>query len=245
MSVSHNKSLLKGLQVLKEVMNSHEPINANTLCARLDIDKSTMSRLITTLMSEGFIKYVENTKEIIYADVMGNISKKNRQELIIKHTENILNEVFTLTNECAYIAIYDEGMSLNLNQIDNSNRVLKNRNTVGSHTPLHISAMGKVILAYTDIDVTTLDLSEFTSKTITGIKRLRYELVKIEGQGFAIADEEFEYGLRSLAIPYFSKGGEFIGAIGVSGLANRLPVEKFPQYANDMIKIASKNPISF
>ncbi len=245
MSVSHNKSLLKGLQVLKEVMNSTEPINANTLCARLDIDKSTMSRLITTLMSEEFIKYVDNTKEIVYADVMGNLSKKNRQELIVKHTENILNEVFSLTNECAYMTVYDEEMSLNLNQIDNSNRVLKNRNTIGSHTPLHLSAMGKVILAYTDIDVTTLNLEAFTSKTITQIKRLRFELAKIQDQGFAIADEEFEYGLRSLAIPYYSKNGEFIGAIGISGLANRLPIEKMEEYAEQMVKIASKNLISF
>ena len=76
--VSQNKSLTRGLQVLKEIMNIERSISANELCLKFDIDKSTMSRLITTLLNEGFVKYVENTKEIIYSDVMGNISKKRK-----------------------------------------------------------------------------------------------------------------------------------------------------------------------
>ncbi len=47
-----NKSLSKGLIVLKQIMASTKPLTANILCQKLQIDKSTMSRLITTLMNE-------------------------------------------------------------------------------------------------------------------------------------------------------------------------------------------------
>ena len=78
--VSQNKSLTRGLQVLKEIMNNEKSINANELCLKFDTDKSTMSRLITTLIQEGFATYVENTKEIVYTDVMGTLSKKKRED---------------------------------------------------------------------------------------------------------------------------------------------------------------------
>ena len=93
--MSQNKSLTRGLQVLKEIMNSEKSISANELCLKFDIDKSTMSRLITTLIHEGFAQYVENTKEIIYTDVMETLSKKKREDIIIKQTLSLLNEVFT------------------------------------------------------------------------------------------------------------------------------------------------------
>ncbi|MGK0256532.1 MAG: IclR family KDG regulon transcriptional repressor, partial [Arcobacteraceae bacterium] len=135
--VIQNKSLTKGLQVLKAIMNSQKSISANELCLKFDIDKSTMSRLITTLIQEGFIKYLENTKEIVYADIIGNLSKKKREELIVKQTHALLNEIFLQTNECVYISVYDDNMLLHLNQIDNSNRILKNRDSIGFHSPLH------------------------------------------------------------------------------------------------------------
>jgi len=239
--VSQNKSLTRGLQVLKEIMNSEKSISANELCLKFDIDKSTMSRLITTLIHEGFAKYVENTKEIIYTDVMETLSKKKREDIIIKQTLSLLNEVFTQTDECSYISVYDDNMLLNLNQIDNSERILKNRDSIGLHSPLHATAMGKVILSFSkNIDTSKLELTEFTHSTITNPKRLQLTMHTIKELGYAIDDEEFEYGLRSVAVPYFSKKGEFIGAIGVSGLAARLDTEKLQKMATIMISLANK-----
>jgi len=239
--VSQNKSLTRGLQVLKEIMNSEKSISANELCLKFDIDKSTMSRLITTLIHEGFAQYVENTKEIIYTDVMETLSKKKREDIIIKQTLSLLNEVFTQTDECSYISVYDDNMLLNLNQIDNSERILKNRDSIGLHSPLHATAMGKVILSFSEnIDTSKLELTEFTHSTITNPKRLQLTMYTIKELGYAIDDEEFEYGLRSVAVPYFSKKGEFIGAIGVSGLAARLDSEKLQKIATIMINLANK-----
>jgi len=245
--VNKNKSLTRGLQVLKEIMNNEKSISANELCLKFDIDKSTMSRLVTTLIHEGFVKYVENTKEIIYADVMGSLSKKRKEEMIIEMTTNLLNDIFSQTNECSYISILDNNMLRHLNQIDNSNRILKNRDSIGLHSPLHATAMGKAILAFMDsdtIDISKLTLDEFTHNTITHSKRLQLTLHTIRELGYAIDDEEFEYGLRSVAVPYFSQAGELIGAIGISGLAARLDLEKLQEYANIMMTLTKKNKIN-
>jgi len=154
----------------------------------------------------------------------------------------LLNEIFTQTNECSYISVYDENMIIHLNQIDNSNRILKNRDSIGFHSPLHATAMGKVILAFSqEIDSTKLILEEFTHSTITHPKRLQLALQTIRELGYAIDDEEYEYGLRSIAVPYFSNSGELIGSLGVSGLAARLDIEKLQEFSVILMTLANKH----
>ena len=63
------KSLAKGLKVYKYILDYSKPIQAKTLCKEFQIDKSTMSRLLQTLKEEGFIHYLEDSKEIIANDI--------------------------------------------------------------------------------------------------------------------------------------------------------------------------------
>ena len=126
-----NKSFSKGLHVLKEIIRSDKPLTANVLCQRLTIDKSTMSRLITTLMSEDFIEYKDDSKEIILSDILRKIVNKDDREKIILKTQTLLDEIFYITNEASYISILDNNQALYLNQIDKSNRVIKTRDSIG------------------------------------------------------------------------------------------------------------------
>lgn len=72
------KSLSKGLQVYKEIVNHGKPILAMTLCDRLGINKSTMSRILQTLKEENYIEYLENSNEIISKNLQDENSKKNK-----------------------------------------------------------------------------------------------------------------------------------------------------------------------
>lgn len=236
---NQNKSLSKGLCVLKEIMISNKPLTANTLCQRLVIDKSTMSRLITTLMNEQFIEYVDNSKEIILSDLMRNIVKKDDRDKLIQKTQSVLDEVFYLTQESSYIGILDNNSVLYLNQVDKSNRVLKTRNSVGLHTPMHTNGFGKILIAFKEIDVTALELTKFTSNTFTNTKKLQEEIELIKQRGYAIGNEEHEFGLCSLAVPYFDKKGDVVATIGISGLSVRLSIEKLHEYGQKLFAIVN------
>ena len=220
-------------------MISNKPLTANTLCQRLTIDKSTMSRLITTLVNEGFIEYVHNSKEIILSDLMKRIVKKEDREKLIQRTQSLLDEVFYLTQECAYIGIFDNHSVLYLNQVDKSNRLLKTTNSVGLHAPLHTNGFGKILIAFKDIDIQSLDLKKFTSNTITNKNRLQEEIDLVRQRGYAIGHEEHEFGLCSLAVPYFDKKGDFVGTIGISGLSVRLSKEKLHEFGQQIFALVN------
>ncbi|WP_458700397.1 IclR family transcriptional regulator [Sulfurospirillum sp. 1307] len=238
--MSQNKSLSKGLSILKEIMTSSEPLNATKLSLKLNIDKSTMSRLITTLMKEEFIEYKEGSKEIILSDLMRRLSQKQSREKLIQKTNKLLDEIFYLTNEASYLGILDNNSVLYLNQVDKSNRVLKTRNSVGLHAPLHTNAFGKIILANCDIDLNSLNLKKFTAKTISSVSRLKKEIDIINKQGYAIGDEEHEYGLKSLAVAYFNNLGEFAGVVGISGLSIRLDNALLHQWGKKILELTKR-----
>ena len=234
---NQNKSFSKGLSVLKEVMRSDKPLTANVLCQRLNIDKSTMSRLITTLMSEEFLEYKGESKEIILSDILRKIVHKDDREQIIQKTSALLDEIFYLTNEAAYIYILDNNLALNLNQVDKSDRVLKNRDSIGLHSSLHTSAFGKVLIAFSkEIDIETLDLKKYTNNTITSVTKLQKEIDIIRERGYSIGIEEYEFGLKSVAVPYFNKQNKFVGAVGISGLSVRLEDEDLHKFGQAIYK---------
>lgn len=235
--MNQSKSLTKGLVVLKEIMTNKNTLTATLLCQKLNIDKSTMSRLITTLIKEGFIEYAEHSKNIVLSDMLNKTTQKEIREKIIEKTGKILDEVFYLTNEASYIGVLDNKSVLYLNQVDKSNRVLKTRNSIGLHAPLHSNAFGKILLAFEDIDLSSIELKKYTSNTNTSIKKLQKELDLIKQRGYAIGNEEHEFGLKSLAAAYFNNKHEFIGAIGISGLSVRLDEKTLHKFGQEIYRL--------
>lgn len=237
---SQNKSLTRGLLILKEILFSSKPLTAVILCQKLDIDKSTMSRLLTSLMNEGFIKYLGNTKEIIKADILDIMTSKAKEEVLIEKTQDLLENIFNITNECTHLAIFDNNSLIYLNQVDNSNRVIKMRNTVGGYAPLHCTALGKIILAYSNVDTSILELEEYTSNTLLKKRYIDKTIEIIKNNSYAIELEEYEYGLSSLAFALFDNEKNFIGAIGISGLSARLNKNNLEKFAKEILKLTSK-----
>lgn len=238
---SKNKSLTRGLQILKEILFSKKPLTAISLCQKLDIDKSTMSRLITSLMSEGFIKYLDNSKEIVKADILDIMTSKALHEVLVERTADLLENIFNLTNECTHLAVISNDSLLYLNQIDNSTRVIKMRNTIGTHAPLHCTSLGKVILAYTSFDINNLELNEYTKNSVKKSMYLKKELEIVKRNLYSIEIEEYEYGLSSLSLAIFSNEKKFLGAVGISGLSARLDKNTLENYAKDILKLTSKS----
>lgn len=239
---SQNKSLTKGLQILKEIMISNKPLTANVLCQKLDIDKSTMSRLVKTLITAEFIEYKENSKEIILSDLTRKIVKKDDRERLIERTKPLLDEIFYFCNEASYFGILDDKSFLNLNQVDNSNRVIKNRDTIGKRSSLHSNAFGKILLAFSnDINIESLELKKYTNNTITSHSKLLRELSLIKERGYAIGSEEHEFGLKSVAVPYFNKKNIFVGTLGISGLSVRLDETTLHLYGQKIYQIVNSS----
>ena len=55
--------------------------------------------------------------------------------------------------------------------------------------------------------------------------------------GYAVDDEEFDIGVRCIAVPVFDFRGKLAGAIGVSGPATRVTLARLPEMTATVIEI--------
>jgi DNA-binding IclR family transcriptional regulator len=84
--------------------------------------------------------------------------------------------------------------------------------------------LGKVLLAYTGYPVPD-SLQSYTFRTITEPSALQHHIEQVKNQGYAMDDEEYNPGVRCIAVPVFDYRDRCIAAIGISGPTSRLPLE--------------------
>lgn len=243
--MSSIKSLSKGLKVYRFIVDYGKPILAVTLCEKLQIDKSTMSRLLKTLKDEDFISYLENSNEIIANEISYKTNQSTKIELLIKKTKTLLEEISLETDECAYLGIFDDYKVSYINQIDLSNRELKTRNNIGIQANLHTSALGKSILAFGNYDLEKIKFNQFTNNTITNIKKLESDIEEVKKRGFSVDNKEYQDGMCCVAVPLFNQENILIGAVGISGNSIRLDKNRLKNIGETISNIVSKHKIVY
>jgi IclR family pca regulon transcriptional regulator len=97
---------------------------------------------------------------------------------------------------------------------------------VGSRMPAYVNSMGRVLLAQIPPESRTemlakIQLRPYTPKAITDPTALEDALSVVRSQGWAIVDQEFSEGVRSIAAPVSDRNGKVIGAVNVTASAAR------------------------
>ncbi len=103
--------------------------------------------------------------------------------------------------------------------------------SIGSRLPLHATSMGRVLmsgLAQNDLEkvLDNLELEAYTPHTITNKQELGDRINLVKERGWALADQELEIGVRSIACPVKDKDGKTIAALNISGHASRVTKEE-------------------
>jgi DNA-binding IclR family transcriptional regulator len=115
-----------------------------------------------------------------------------------------LHDLFSLTHESAHIAIRDGDEALYIDRVYGSTRVPQ-ASRVGGRLPLHVTAVGKVLLACEEEWLREAYLAHPlvapTRYTHVNPGRLAAELRKVRDEGYAVTQGEVREGSCSIAVP--------------------------------------------
>ncbi len=106
-------------------------------------------------------------------------------------------------------------------QVDGSH-LLGVTNWVGRPLGLHMTAAGKVFLAFGTATLPDGELDAATPATIIDRDRLEAELEAVRARGYATIVDELENGLSAVAAPIRERGGAVVAVLCVSGATLRL-----------------------
>jgi IclR family pca regulon transcriptional regulator len=89
--------------------------------------------------------------------------------------------------------------------------------------------MGRVLLAYLPQDqlesyLSRVILTQYTPRTVNSVDKLRLQLRNVRRNGYALCDQEYEIGLRSIAVPVHAGNGRVVAVVNLSGHAPRMPM---------------------
>lgn len=219
------KVLDKTIDVLMLFLEHQKPLGITEISNMLQTYKSSVHRIVTTLKYRGFIRQDPETKKYWLGSKFFSLGMIYQQEFELQDVARpYLQQLAVECGETVHLAIFDE---LNFTQIVTIDKIEGNNRLsisppAGSRTPVHATAVGKVLVAYSsdEIQETVLasSLEKFTKNTIIDRDDLEKELKKIRRQGYAIDNEELEPGLTCFAAPIIgNQGQEAMASFSISG----------------------------
>jgi IclR family transcriptional regulator, KDG regulon repressor len=230
------QSLARGLKILDLLGQASDGVSITELAKTLKVDKGSASRLVSTLARYGYAEKDEVTRRYHLGPQVVGLSRSVLTRLPLREAAKpYLRQLMERTGECAHLAVPAQGKALYIDQVE-SPATLRVNAQVGTMNPLHCTALGKALLAFGDVEIPGT-LERFTPRTIKSKRVLQEHLEEIRRTGYAVDDEEFDPGVRCIAVPVFDFRGKAIGAIGISGPATRITPQRLPQLAGIVVEI--------
>lgn len=215
------QALSRGLRIL-EILSENGSMTITELAEILEVDKSTVSRLVETLRYHDMVQLNRITKKYELGLRILNLGTSLENNLnIINIARPVIHSVAEELNQSVHLCAFNNTMAYVIDQVVRSSTYSLSA-TIGMIEPMHASSVGKCILAYRREEVLDHMLEhyeyiKYTEKTILNKEELLLELEKIRKQGYAVDDEEIAVGVRCVAVPVFSIGKRVRYSIGISG----------------------------
>ena len=233
----------RALGVLRCVEAADSGVGVTDLAQRAGLTVSTTHRLARTLADAGLLVQDPGTERYQLGPALVVLGRKAERRLGYRHALPLLEALAEATGESINLGIR-AGNEVRVVLDVESRQPLRFNQESGSRVPMHISAMGKCLLAANDdIDgqIAGLgDLVQATHRTITDRDQLRAELELVRERGWALNDEERNPGVRAIAAPIRQPGGGVTGAIAIQGPTVRITNDRLPELAELLTRTADR-----
>src|SRR5437879_6790881 len=219
------RSRARGRASRKPLPSGPSRLGASELAERLGLARPTVHGLLQTLQSHGFVEQDSYSDKYQLGPGLLQLgySYLDLNELrarSISHADHLA----TRTGAAVRVGVMHGASVVVVHHVfrpDAAFGVLE----VGLQLPLHASALGKAVLAFSPAqvleDLLAEPLPRLTKQTVNQAD-LQRELEVIRDSGVATEREEAVLGESSAAAPIFDHGGTAVGAIGLVACPGRV-----------------------
>jgi len=227
------QSVERALTLLRHVEGAEDGLGITELARRTGLSASTGHRLARALIDEGLLVQLPGAERYQLGPALIALGRKAEQRLGYEKALPLLEDLAAVSGESVNLGVR-AGNDVRVVLRVNSRHPLRFDQAPGSRVPLHVSAMGKCLLAHggdLDRQLARLgELTEATAHTITDRARLRAELEDVRRRGWALNDEERNVGVRAIAAPVPGLDRP-LGAVAIQGPVFRLTDDRLPELA--------------
>ncbi len=221
-------SLARGLIVIQAFTQQNPQMTISQLSIKTGLSRAAVRRCLYTLAKLGFAGAEDGSRYSLRPRMLTLSHTYTTSNTLSTAAQPILERMSAALHESFSVATLD-GEDIVYIARTQVNRVMAVDLHIGSRLPAYCTSMGRILLAYLPPEqleqyLAKVSLVPHTTRTITSVEKLRVILRNIRRNGYAICDQEYEVGLRSLAVPVYSSSGRVVATLNLSGNAPRLSV---------------------
>lgn len=235
--------ILKAIEILVRVVEEGAPISLADLSRGVGLPKPTVHRLALLLQQGGLLqkdpltrRYLAgSTLETLAFNAIRNAPGHSTRRLVMQRLSEKIGESINLAMLSGDEVVYVERVV--------TAQPLRADFGPGTRVPIHCTANGKLLLAYSPPPVRQRVLGaasfpHYTKNTITTAAELSRELGVIRRRRYSEDNEEFLDGVCCLAVPIWTAERRVFAGLAVMAPSARFPLEKARRYLPDLYATA-------
>lgn len=239
-----HRTVIKAFRILRILGQEEHPLGVVEIARRLDLHKSSVSRLLATLERHGFVSRDRITERFVVGLALVTlVGDALRRSDLRRIAREVLERLQAATMETVNLAIPVAGGPINIDKIA-SQHYIRDIGWIGRQAPFHCTATGKALVAWhTPAERKALirsPLARHTPKTICNWPDLEREFAKIRSRGYALGLEELEPGLVAVAAPIRDYERKVVASVSVSGPSMRINNTNLPRYGQAVVEAAAE-----
>ncbi|HWF57884.1 MAG TPA: IclR family transcriptional regulator, partial [Candidatus Dormibacteraeota bacterium] len=214
------------LRILEAFGARERDVSLGELADRVGLPKSSVHRLLTTLIAHGFIDRDPGTRRYTLGIRLFELGSAALHERGLHGAaQPLLQELSRRTGETCHLAVLSGIEAVYVYKVEGP-ATISMSSRVGGRAPAHATSIGKVLVAWGSAelleDVRAHPMAAWTTHTITSVEALDAELRAVRLRGYALDLGEYAEGLNCIAAPVRDQGGGVMAALGIAGPRTRI-----------------------
>lgn len=234
------------LRILKLLSSKRGPLAASTIATTLELPRSSVYHLLGVMEQSGFVMHLHEEQRYGLGVAAFELSSAySRQEPLSRLGRPLLATLVDKVGESAHLAVMHGRDVLYIVEERAKNRPSLVTD-VGVRLPSHLTASGRAILAAlpkSQVRALYPNAAAFSSlvevpNPISKYSTLSAHLDQVRIRGYSTEHGEVTDGFGSVAAAVTDHLGWPVAAVAVTFLEERVPVEKWPDLARRVEKVA-------
>lgn len=217
-------------------------VGLDELAKALGSPKSSTHRALAALARAGFVVQDEDRRYRLSLDFVrlafAHYERLDRPRLV----QPVLTELAEMFGETSHYAELESAEVVYLGQARPRGERVQMTARIGGRNPAYCTGVGKALLAHALADAGAVErflerhgpLAQRTPKSLTTAGALEQEFRATRERGYALDREESDPGITCIAFPICVGSSRPSGAISISALANRTPLEALINTADEI-----------
>jgi len=220
--------VIERMMKLLETLEQHpEPLGLKQIAQYTGLHPSTAHRILAAMAADRLVDRVEPGSyrlgmRLLELGVLVR-SRISVRELALP----MMRELHAQTGETVSFSVRHDDEIVYVERTSSGRSAMRIVHMIGARAPLHVTAAGKLFLLDEGFGklrdyAKRTGLSPHTRNSLSALPALERELERIQRQGWASDNEEYEIGVRCVAAAVRDDSGQQIAALSISTPADRM-----------------------